>query len=114
MHWISHVRQVWLENATKLRLKYPNSDLQERTCAILPSNACRHYMRYYTLYCATRYYGTASDRGNFYPIYPVGWAHSVCAYLVERIAFYKVKATRIRILHPLYGIKIRPTLFPAE
>ena len=43
MYWISHVRLVWLENATKFRLKYPNSDLQDLRYEILPSNACRHY-----------------------------------------------------------------------
>ena len=33
---------VWLEKATKFRLKYPNSDLQDPRSGILPSNAYRH------------------------------------------------------------------------
>ena len=32
---------VWLKNATRFRLNYPNSDLQDPRSGILPSNACR-------------------------------------------------------------------------
>jgi hypothetical protein len=67
----------------------------------------------WSFYCAERNNKTASDRGNIYPRYPVGWAHSIRVHFILRIAKYRVNAKRMRIPHPLYGINISPTMFLA-